>query len=56
MKGIIDPPSPFGSLAEWQTFLKELKSMKKPDDGDVKRNIKLAEQEIAKRLPAIPVR
>jgi hypothetical protein len=45
---IIDPPSPFGSVQEWQTFLDDLKRIANPDD-DVKRHIARAEMEISAR-------
>lgn len=42
---IIDPPSPFAAVSEWQRFLDDMKKIKKPDD-DVKRHIAEAEMVI----------
>lgn len=45
---LIDPPSPFATLEEWEEFLADMRSIPNPDD-DVKRHIEEAEAEIQRR-------
>lgn len=48
---IIDTPSPFAPVEEWQTYLMELKSLK-PQSLDIKVLIREAEQTIRDRQQA----
>lgn len=45
MKALIDPPSPFASLAEWKEFLADLRKAK-PQTVEIKAAIREAEQMI----------
>lgn len=42
---IIDPPSPFASLSEWQRFLEEMQALP-GNDPAIEENIKLARRMI----------
>ena len=45
---IIDPPSPFASLEEWQTFLEEMKAIE-PKDDDIREAIAEAEKMVEEK-------
>lgn len=47
---LIDPPSPFESLAKWEQFLEEMKELyeKSPDDEGVQSALKKAKQMVRK--------
>lgn len=42
MNGLIDPPSPFAELQEWQEFLAEMKKLDQ-NDPDVVEAVRMAE-------------
>jgi hypothetical protein len=48
MPGFIDPPSPFAPTKSWEDFLAGMRRLPQ-NDPDVQREMKLAEQELARR-------
>lgn len=44
---IIDPPSPFAPLAEWENFLRSMESCNDPDHPDIRAALQDAHEAIA---------